>query len=216
MRPWLRILILGTFALFLTGLAPRSAHAQYWPRAYSYNHNPYYSFFWHNYWYNYGSANYLPGARYWGYYSFYPGTYSWYSYSYPPGYVYYVPYYVAVPEPYPVTSPLRSSTGKPPEKIDAKKAALTPKEVKVNPPEPKIPLSLEEKKQQEERDAARQLRLAKILLEAADEEQRTGKEEDAQRLRQVAHGHFADIAQRYASTPAGKEAQQLLAKEETP
>jgi hypothetical protein len=199
MRFWIRILLLGTFALILNGLAPRSAHAQY-------NYNPYYSFFWHNYWYNYGSAMY-PGARYWGYYP-------WYSYNYPPGYVYYVPYYVAVPEPYPVPSPSPAPVTKSSEKA-ARKPALTERESKVPPP-PKPALSPEEAKKQEERDAARQLRLAKILLEAADEEQRTGKEEDAQRLRQIAHGHFANIALRYSSTPSGEEARQLLAKEETP
>jgi hypothetical protein len=214
MRLWFRLLLPATFALILIGFVPRPAHAQYWQRAYG--HNPYYSFFWHNYWYNYGSANYFPGTSYWGYYSLYPGSYAWYSYNYPPGYVYYVPYYVAVPEPYPVASPSRAPATRSSEKAEVKKPVLTEKQPSIISPEPKPALSSEEKKKQEERDAARQLRLAKILLEAADEEQQTGKEEDAQRLRQLAHGHFLEIAQKYPSTPAGKEARQLLVTEETP
>ena len=199
MRLWLRFLLLGTFAVMLMGVVPRPAHAQYWRRPYG--HNPYYSFFWHNYWYNYGN----PG---WGYY-----PYSWYA-GYWPGSSYSVPYYVAVPDPYPVAAPPRAPAAKAPEK--AQKPAPPEKEPKVLPPEPKPPLSPEEKIKQNEQDAARQLRLTKTLLEAADEEQRMGKEEDAKRLRQIAQRHFREIAQKYASTPAGKEAQQLLGNEERP
>jgi hypothetical protein len=212
MRLWFRLLLIGTIALILTGLSPRPAHGQYWHRSPGYN--PAYSFFWQNYWFNYGSPNYFPGARYWGYYPTYPGTYSWYAYNYPPGYVYYVPYYVAVPEPYPVVTSPKAHPTKTSSKTEVQKPAPGAKESNLGPSEPKRVLSKEEIKSQEERDAARQLRLAKVLLEAAEEEQQTGKEDDAQRLRTLARGHFVEIAQKYASTPAGKEAHQLLAQDE--
>lgn len=215
-----RLLLGSTLTLILIGLVPRAAQAQNWHRSNGYN--PAYSFFWHNYMYNYApaiyfpggywynqiTAPYYPGTTYWGYYSPYRGYHWRYYYSYSPGYAYADPYYVAVPDPYPVTSSTRAPSSKTAEKVEAKKPSAVKPD--LPPPEPKPPLSAEEIKSQEERDSARQLRLAKKLLAAATEEQAARKDKDAQRLREFAFEHFAEIAQRYPATPAGREAQQLV------
>jgi hypothetical protein len=203
----LRVLLVGVCAVMLPGLAVRPARAQYW---HGHNgHNPYYSFFWHQYWYNYGNPGFYHPPRYWQYNPY------WYGYGYPGAYPYYVPYYVPVPDPYPAPSS-RAPAAKAAEKAEAQKPVAPEKEPRVLPAQPKAPLAPEEKKKQQEQDAARQLRLAKTLLQAADEEQATGKADDAKRLRELAQGHFAEIAQKYPATPAGKEAQQLLEQEKTP
>jgi len=224
MRPLLRVLLPGTLALIFTGLVPETAHSQNWDR--SFGHNPAYAFYWHNYMYNYAPANYFPGgywyntvtspylagAGYW-WYSPHRGYYWRYPYGYSPSYVYAVPYYVPVPDPYPVI-PSKPPSAKSSEKEVAKKEPV--EKPAPSPPEPKPPLTSEEIKRQEEHDSARQLKLAKKLLEAAVEDERTGKEGNASNLREFANEHFAEIAKRYPATPAGKEAQQLLEKEISP
>jgi hypothetical protein len=220
MRP--RLLTLGAVALILLGIAAQTAHGQYWRRPY----NPAYGLFWQNYWYNYAPPNYFPGGywynriaseyypgRHWTYAPY--GGYYWrYPYGYSGVYFYEVPYYVPVPDPYPVIPPSKSSSAKSPDK-EIVKSMPAAKPV-PSPPEPKVPLTAEESRKQEERDAARQLKLAKKLLEAAEDDERNGKEGNASNLRQFANDHFAEIAQRYPTTPAGREAQELLEKTKTP
>jgi hypothetical protein len=203
-------------------LTARSVHGQSWRRPY----NPAYGVFWNNYRFNYAPANYFPGGywynriaheyypgRHWTYAPF-AGSYWRYPYSYSGVDFYEVPYYVPVPDPYPVIPPSKSSSAKAPDK-EIVKSAPAAKPV-PSPPEPKLPLTAEEIKKQEERDASRQLKLAKKLLEASEGDERTGKEGNASNLRQFANDHFAEIAQRYHTTPAGKEARELLEKNKTP
>jgi hypothetical protein len=161
------------------------------------------------YWYNTITSPYLHAARHSGYYA----PYYWsYPYGYTPSYVYAYPYYVPVPDPYPVIPSQPPASKAPDKKAEANKQPKTT----PSPPEPKPPLPAEEVKKQEERDAARQLKLAKKLLEAAIEDERTQMEGNANSLREFATEHFTEIAQRYPETPAGKEAKQLLEKDRIP
>jgi hypothetical protein len=162
MQAWLRVLIPGTLAMIFMGLAAQPVHSQYWRRPY----NPAYGFFWQNYWYNYAPANYFPGG-YWynritNYSTPYSGYYWRYPYGYSPVFVYEVPYYVPVPDPYPVIPPSNPASSKASTKETATKQA-TAKSIPP-PPEPQPPMTTEEIKKQEERDAARQLKLARNCL----------------------------------------------------
>jgi hypothetical protein len=189
------------------------------------------AFYWHNYMYNYAPANYFPGgywyyniaysydpgAEYWANYTPYRGYHWRYAYSYSPGYAYAVPYYVPVPDPYP-TYPVIPQTKAPAAKAADKEVAKKPPAPKPapSPADVKPPLTAEEIKKQEEHDAARQLKLAKKLLEAAEDDARAGNEENSNRLRQFASEHFVEIAKRYPSTPAGKEAELLMKENPEP
>jgi hypothetical protein len=139
--------------------------------------------------------NYFP--RYYGGYYYNP----WYYGGYWPGNAYYVPvpypYYVPVPETYaPSTQP---------------RAALKNPAQAEQPAEPSAPV---EPKQQREQDAARQLKLANNLANAAAEEEQMGQTEDAQRLLGLAKKHYQEIAQKYPTTKAGREAKRLMKEQQ--
>ncbi len=104
-----------------------------------------------------------------------------------------MPYYVPVPETYTPSPQPRAALKNPAEA-----------EQPADPPAPVEP------KQQKEQDAARQLKLAKNLANAAAEEEQIGQTEDAQRLMGLAKKHYQEIAQKYPTTKAGREAKRML------
>jgi hypothetical protein len=119
------------------------------------------------------------------------------------------------------TAPVEDGTNAPVQILFAPETIQRPGSL-VDVPDEKAavevkPLTATEKAEKDERDAARRLKLAKILAKDAENSKQLNANHDslrnAERLLGLAEKHFQEIVHEYPQTKAAKEARRLLGEE---